>query len=56
MTDRQFEILQVRMKKIEAFMVRLEQSDDPQKAVKLKALQTQLDLVQSRMLQLQADR
>ena len=56
MTDRQFEILQVRMKKIEAFMVRLEKSDDPQKAVKLKALQTQLDLVQSRMLQLQADR
>ena len=54
MIDRQFEILQVRMKKIENFMQRLEASNDPQKDAKLKALQTQLDLVQSRMLQLQA--
>ena len=55
MIDRQFEILQVRMKKIENFMQRLEASNDPQKDAKLKALQTQLDLVQSRMLQLQAN-
>jgi len=55
MIERQFEILQVRMKKIENFMQRLEASNDPQKDAKLKALQTQLDLVQSRMLQLQAN-
>lgn len=56
MLDRQFEILQVRMEKIENFMERLEVSDDPQKEAKLNALQTQLDLVRSRMLQLQAER
>lgn len=52
--DRQFDILQARMRKIEKFMERLEGSDDPQKDAKLKALQTQLDLVRSRLLQLQA--
>ena len=56
MLDRQFEILQVRMQKIENFMERLEGSDDPQKEAKLNALQTQLDLVRTRMLQLQAER
>ena len=54
MIDRQYEILKVRMQKIENFIQRLEASNDPQKDAKLKALKTQLDLVQSRMLQLRA--
>ena len=52
MLERQYDILQLRLEKIENFIERLEASSDPQKEAKLKGLHAQRDLVWNRMLQL----
>ena len=50
---RQYEILLVRLQKIENKIEKIEASEDPQKDAKLKGLETQLTLVRSRLLSLQ---
>jgi hypothetical protein len=52
MLERQYDILQLRLEKIENFIERLEASSAPQKEAKLKGLHALGDLVWNRMLQL----
>ena len=50
--ERQYDILQVRLGKIEERLVELEASNDPQKVAKMNALNTQARLLRTRILAL----
>jgi hypothetical protein len=54
--DRQFAILQVRLDKVEGFIARLETSTDANKDAKIQALETQLELLRSRLVVLDGQR
>ena len=51
--NRQYKILLQRLNKIETTVEQLEASDDPDKDAKIRGLETQLTLLQRRLLSLQ---